>query len=248
MIRAVTRTAGELLITLGALLLLFVAWQLWWTDVEAGQQQRAITADLRDAWGDHDALTRTPEPAGGPEPSEAAPAPAPAPAPGEPPVPAAPAYGESFALVHIPRFGAGHVVPADEGVDLEDVLNDGVLGHYPGTALPGEVGNFALAGHRVTYGRPLHRIAELRPGDPLVVETRDTWYVYRMRNRQIVRPDRVDVVAPVPNEPGAEPTERLLTLTACHPMYSASQRYVVHAVLESWQPRDAGAPPVLAAG
>jgi sortase A len=249
MIRAVVRTVGELLITLGVLLLLFVAWQLWWTDIEAGQQQRQITAELRDAWGDEDALTpepgtRTPPPAPDAEPSE----PAAEPDPAEPPVPDAPAYGESFALVHIPRFGSDYVVPADEGVGLEDVLNDGVLGHYPDTALPGDVGNFALAGHRVTYGRPLHRIAELRPGDAVVVETADTWYVYRMRDRQIVTPDRVDVVAPVPNEPGAEPTERLLTLTACHPMYSASQRYIVHAVLDSWQPRDAGAPAVLAAG
>lgn len=239
MIRAAVRSVGELCITLGALLLLFVAWQLWWTDVEAGREQREITAELRDAWGDADALT--------PQPDDLTPVVEPPP-PQEPPVPADPEHGESFALVHIPRFGAGYVVPADEGVSLEDVLNDGVLGHYPDTALPGEVGNFALAGHRVTYGRPLHRIAELRPGDAVVVETEDAWYVYRMRDHQIVTPDRVDVVAPVPNDPGAEPSERLLTLTACHPMYSAQQRYVVHAVLESWQPREAGAPTVLAAG
>lgn len=244
MIRTVVRTVGELCITLGVLLLLFVAWQLWWTDVDAGREQREITAQLRDAWGDADALVPDPVPPAAPV-TDPAPA---EPAPAEPPVPEAPDPGESFALVHIPRFGDGYVVPADEGVGLEDVLNDGVLGHYPGTALPGEVGNFALAGHRVTYGRPLHRIAELRAGDAVVVETEDVWYVYRMRDSQVVTPDRVEVVAPVPNEPGAEPTERLLTLTACHPMYSARQRYVVHAALESWQPREAGVPTALAGG
>jgi sortase A len=104
------------------------------------------------------------------------------------------------------------------------------------------VGNFAIAGHRVTYGRPFNQIAELRPGDPIVIETKDTWYVYRMRSDLIVTPDRVDVVAPVPEQPDAEPSERLLTLTACHPMYSARERYVVHAEFDRWQPKSAGEP------
>lgn len=245
MIRTAVRTVGELCITLGVLLLLFVAWQLWWTDVEAAQEQRAIAADLRTSWQDAGAPAGQPAPSATPEP----------PAAGagtgtgtEPPVVAPVAEGQSFALVHVPRFGPDYEVPVDEGIGLGDVLNDGVLGHYPGTAMPGEVGNFSVAGHRVTYGRPLHRIADLRPGDPIVVETADAWYVYRVRDHRIVTPDRVDVVAPVPAQPGAEPTERLMTLTACHPMYSARERYVVHAALEDWQPRDSGAPQVLAAG
>ncbi|MFP5333857.1 MAG: class E sortase [Actinomycetes bacterium] len=234
MIRALVRGLGELLITAGLLLLLFVAWQLWWTDVQAGRESGSITADLRGTWSDGDA----PAPAGSGSRPEA----------GEPPSVTPPAEGESFGLVHVPRFGDDYVVPLTEGIGLEDVLNKGVLGHYPGTAGPGAVGNFSVAGHRVTYGRPLHLIAELRPGDPIVVETEDAWYVYRVREAQIVTPDRVDVVAPVPNEPDAEPTERLMTLTACHPMYSARERYIVHAVLDTWQPRDAGEPDALAAG
>jgi sortase A len=114
--------------------------------------------------------------------------------------------------------------------------------------MPGQVGNFSVAGHRVTYGRPLNLIAELRPGDPVVVETADAWFVYRMRDAQVVTPDKVEVVAAVPGRPEAQPTERLMTLTACHPMYSARERYVVHAVMESWQPKDAGTPAALVAG
>ena len=234
MIRAAVRGLGELLITAGLLLLLFVSWQLWWTDVEAGRDQRAIAEQLRDTWQ-----------ADGLQPADPAPAAADF---GDPPTLEVPAVREAFGLVHIPRFGDDYTVPAEEGIGLKQVLNKGVLGHYPGSAMPGGIGNVALAGHRVTYGRPLHRIAELRPGDPIVVETADAWYVYRMRDYEIVSPDRVDVVAPVPGDPDATPTERLLTLTACHPMYSARQRYVVHAVMESWQPRSAGTPSALAAG
>lgn len=246
MIRAAIRTVGELSITLGVVLLLFVVWQLWWTDVEAAQEQQAAVAELRQAWHDPvPASDATPLPA--PSLPAVPPAdPAAAPPEGEPPVPAAPAEGESFALVHIPRFGDGYTVPVDEGIGLDQVLNRGVLGHYPDTALPGQVGNFSVAGHRVTYGRPLHQIAELEPGDAVVVETAQAWYVYRVRDHQIVSPDRVEVVAPVPNQPDAEPSERLMTLTACHPMYSARERYIVHAALDSWQPRAAGTPDVLA--
>ncbi|MFP5347608.1 MAG: class E sortase, partial [Actinomycetes bacterium] len=165
---------------------------------------------------------------------------------GEPPVPAGtPGAGAAFAILHVPRFGADYQRPILQGTSL-DLLARGV-GHYPSSALPGEVGNFALAGHRVTYGRPFHDIAELRQGDQIIVETADAWYVYRMRSNLVVTPNRVDVVDPVPEEPDAEPTERLLTMTACHPMYSARERFVVHAVLDHWQPKSAGPPAELAA-
>lgn len=231
-LRAVVRGAGELLITLGVVLLLFVGWQLWWTDVEAAQDRNRVTEQLQEAWA-----------------AETPPAPTAEPAPGaEPPSVPVPAEGESFGVVYIPRFGKDYAVPATEGIGLESVLNKGVLGHYPGTAMPGEVGNFSLAGHRVTYGKPLNQIAELVPGDAIVVETADTWFVYRMREYEIVTPDRIDMVAPVPGQPGAVPTERLLTLTACHPMYSAKYRYIARAVLESWQPKGGDPPAALSEG
>lgn len=230
-LRTVVRTVGEVMITAGLVLLLFVAWQLWWTDVEANRAQSAITDGLQDRWQE---VPDDPEPA--------------PPAPvdhGPPPDVARPAAGQPFAIVHVPRFGADFQPrPVVEGTSLR-LLQDGV-GHYPRTALPGQVGNVALAGHRVTYGRPFHRIADLVPGDAVVLETAEAWFTYRMRSSTIVTPDRVDVVEPVPEQPGTAPTERLLTLTACHPMYSARERFVVYAVLDSWQPRSAGPPSSLA--
>ena len=226
-LRAGAGALGELMVTAGVLVLLFVVWQLWWTDVAAADDQRAAVASVQQTF---DAAP----PAGGGA--------VPAVVPAEPPVLAEPGQdGEGFAVVHVPRFGEGWQVAAEQGVGLRPVLNDGVLGHYPGTAMPGGVGNLALAGHRTTYGAPLGQIAELVPGDPVVVETADGWYVYLVSGSEVVTPDRVDVIAPVPGDPDAAPTERMITLTACHPRFSARQRYVVHGVLDSFSPR--GGPP-----
>ena len=96
--------------------------------------------------------------------------------------------GDAFALIRIPRFGHDYVRPILQGVDL-DILDRGV-GHYPESVKPGEVGNFAVAGHRVTYAKPFNKIAELKAGDAIVVETRDTWYVYRVQRHTVVTPDR----------------------------------------------------------
>lgn len=226
--KSVLRTTGELCITVGALLLLFVAWQLWWTDVGANRVQAGITADLQQGWGDEEAAPADVAPVAQQD-------------LGPPPAEPAPPAGEAFAIIRVPRFGADYQPrPIQEGTSL-DLLDKGV-GHYVGTALPGEVGNFALAGHRVTYGKPFNKVAELQPGDPIVVETANAWYIYRMRSTLIVTPDRVDVVAPVPEQPNAVPTERLLTMTTCNPMYSAKERFIVHAVLDRWQPKSAGDP------
>ncbi len=239
MIRAAVRGLGELLITFGLVLLLFVTWQLWWTDIVAGAEQQQIASELREGWADD-----RPEPvqAGStPEPTQV-----PVPSTAEPPAVAAPGPGAAFALVHIPRFGADFARPVIEGTTL-DLLRKGV-GHYTDTALPGAVGNFAVAGHRTTYGKPFNQIADLVPGDAVVVETKEAWFTYRVRSSTIVTPDRVDVIAPVPEQVSAVPTERLLTMTSCHPMYSAQQRYIVYAVLESWQPATDGPPTSLAVG
>lgn len=227
-----TSVLGELLLTAGALLLLFVAWQLWWTDVVADREQAVVTTALQEGW----AAAPVADPGVA---ADLAPVSAP------PPALAEPADGEAFAVVHVPRFGAGwQPRPVVEGTSADD-LEAGV-GHYPGTALPGQVGNAAFAGHRNTYGRPFHEIAELEPGDPVVVETAEGWFVYRATTAEVVRPRDVDVVAPVPGDPAAVPTERLLTLTACHPIGSARERYVQHAALDRFVPRAAGAPPELA--
>ncbi|MCY7396240.1 MAG: class E sortase [Nocardioides sp.] len=231
--RTATGVLGELLITLGVLLLLFVAWQLWWTDVRADMAQGERTDQLQQQWGGF-------EPDDLPDPAEPV-------DPGEPPVLPELAAGEAFGIVHVPRFGQGYQPrPVIEGTS-QDLLKDGV-GHYPGTALPGAVGNVALAGHRVTYGKPFNQVEELVEGDAVVLETEQAWFTYRVTTTKIVNPRDVDVIAPVPGDPTAVPTERMLTLTTCHPMFSARERYIVHAVLETWQPRSAGEPVALTQG
>ncbi len=210
-VRAVLRGLGELLITLGVLVLLFLAWQLWWTDVVAGRTQDRLAGDLQRSW------TQTVQQPVGSRPAVEDPA-------------LKLRNGQAFALIRIPRFGKDFVRPVIQGVSL-DVLDRGV-GHYPASADPGAVGNFALAGHRVTYAKPFNKIAELKTGDPIVVETARAWFVYRVVSYTIVTPDRVDVVAPVPRRPGQRPTKRMMTMTACHPKFSARLRYVVFSELD----------------
>jgi sortase A len=220
-VRGAVHGLGELCITLGVVLLLFVAWQLWWTDIAAGQTQREITHRLEQQWQE----PKPPHVTGSTSPTEIKEIP----------------MGDAFALIRIPRFGHDYVRPVLQGVGL-DVLDRGV-GHSPDSARPGEVGNFAVAGHRVTYAKPFNKIAELKKGDAVVVETRDTWYVYRVQSHTIVTPDRVEVVAPVPEHPGEQPTERMMTMTACHPEYSARERYVVFSKLDKVVPKTGGAIP-----
>jgi sortase A len=210
-VRAVVRGIGELLITLGVVVLLFLVWQLWWTDVVAGRSQERLTDQLQRSW-----TTTAQQPVGS------------KPAVDDPALQLR--DGQAFALIHVPRFGKSYVRPVIQGVEL-DVLDRGV-GHYPGTADPGAVGNFAVAGHRVTYAKPFNQIAELRPGDPVVVETASAWFVYRVVSHTVVTPDRVDVVDPVPRRPGQKPTKRMMTMTACHPKFSARERYVVFSELD----------------
>ena len=206
--------AGELVITVGLLLLLFVAWQLWWTDVVSDRAASHAVAMLEDEF------------------SRARGTGAALPASGIPP-----GIGTdgAFAVVRIPRFGADYARPLLEGTG-RPVLALGI-GHYAGTAGPGQVGNFAIAGHRTTYGRPFHDVDRLRNGDRVVVETLDTVHVYEVTSREVVRPTDVAVLAPVPDDPGAKATGAALTMTSCHPTYSATERFVVHGRLVKSVPR-----------
>lgn len=231
---------GELMITAGVLLGGFVVWQLWWTDVEGDRAQSAIVAGL--GW-------TGPDPAADPG---AGPSEAPAVAvreTGEPPVPTEPAPATTFATIVVPRWAGEPERPVSQGVDRDTVLDPLGVGHYPGTAMPGGQGNFALAGHRTTYGKPFHRIEELVPGDPIVVRTAQAWYVYRVTSTEVVLPGDVQVIAPDPADPRATaPTHRLITLTTCHPMFSARERYVVHGALDYWATASGPAPAELTGG
>jgi len=222
---------AELLIIAGAGTGLYVVWTAWWTDVVAVNQQTKLVEGLHQK--------STPTTGTGTEHH------GPAPVLAEPPD-----VTDVFGTMQIPRFGKDYVRPIGEGTDREKVLNTIGLGHYQDTAMPGAEGNFAVAGHRVTYGKPLNQIAELKTGDDIVVRVTDAktkfdvWYVYRVTDSQIVTPDHIETIAPVPNKPGVEPTadDRWLTLTACHPMWSAKERYVTHAKLAYWMPASEGTP------
>lgn len=256
-LRLVVRSLGELSITLGALLLLFLGWQLFWTDVVADRAQQATTDALIEQWdaagsgtdgtGTSDSGTEGSGPGDGVGDGDGTDA---SDSSGAVTDEQAEAVlrdlpSQALALIRVPAFGADYARPVLAGTGT-DVLKQGI-GHYAGTAMPGEVGNFAVAGHRTTYGAPFNPIAELQAGDPVVVETADSYYVYRVERHQVVLPGEVEVIAPVPDRPGEQPTEAVLTMTSCHPMFSARERYIVHAVLESSSPRSDGPPAVLAA-
>jgi sortase A len=216
-LRWVVATIGEVLITVGLLLLLFVSWQLWWTDVTANREQVGTVQALERGFG--------PVQGGAAEPLATI---------------KNVAFGEAFAIVRIPRFGAGYARPVLQGVG-QDTLTEG-LGHYPDTAMPGLVGNFAVSGHRTTYGRPFHNIDLLQKGDVIVVETKASYIVYAVDRHVIVTPDHVEVIAPAPQHPGIQPTQAWMTMTACHPKFSARERYVVFARLVKSIPRSEGLP------
>jgi sortase A len=221
--RAVVRGTGEVLITLGVVILLFCVYELWWTTVQANAAAEQTTDELHELW------ENTP----------------PSTAPSDEPVVVKPE--DAFAMMRIPRLGSDWYKPIFEGTS-RGVLGKGV-GHYPESALPGQVGNFSVAGHRTTYGQPFHNLDSLEQGDAVVVETDDRYFVYRITftEPQIVQPTQVDVIAPVPGQPGEPPTQKLLTMTTCHPKYSAKQRLIQRAELVSERLKTEGPPPELAA-
>lgn len=218
--------------TAGVLVLLFLGWQLWLNDIIVGGRLETESTQLSQEWD----LEAVPAP----RPSESA-------EPGDPPVGTAPANAERFALLAVPRFGADYYRPIAEGIGVADVLNQGELGHYPSTQMPGAVGNFAIAAHRKAYGGNLEHIGELRLGDEIFVETREGWYEYRFRNLEYVQPSGVGVIEPVPQQTGFEPGDRLITLTSCNPFFSTAERIIAYGVYEGFTPRADGPPGSIAA-
>ncbi|MEU1677070.1 class E sortase [Streptomyces roseifaciens] len=152
--------------------------------------------------------------------------------------------GEAFAVMYIPRFGAGWAKPVLEGTGT-GLLKKG-LGHYERTARPGETGNFAVAGHRRTYGDPFKDLDELRPGDAVVVGDGTTWFTYRVDGRPYrTRPDDTGVIDPVPAGSGFRGPGRYLTLTTCEPEWGHSHRLIVWARLDATSPAARGRPGAL---
>lgn len=228
---------GELLIFAGVLLALFVVWQLFYTDVQGERAQRAQVEQAD--WLDQDVVDGiTSQDIGGegfiPDDMKMRGI--------DPPHLDYPAFTEAFASMMVPRWGEDYVKMVHEGTTRPDVLDPLGIGHYKDTALPGETGNFALSAHRTTYGKPFAEVAELEEGDSLIFQTKDAWFVYKVERWKIVLPNQVEVIAPMPDQPGVAPDDRYITLTTCHPKFSAAERWVVHGRLDYWAPTGHGIP------
>lgn len=233
---------GEILLTLGVVVLLYVAWQLWIGDIFYAAEKAAVAKSLSEQWAKQAAEQSTPSPS-----SSSTDSPTPQPAAVEPIVLPEAGNAQVFGNLYIPRFGKDYAVQIAGGVTREDTLDPIGVGHYPGTPMPGAVGNVAFAAHRTTYGKPFNRIADLHVGDAIVIETQDGWYTYRFRTLEYVTPESVDVLAPVPQDTAAA-NGRYLTMTSCSPMYAMTERIVGYSVFESFTPRAAGAPASLTGG
>ncbi|MEV6303688.1 class E sortase [Actinoplanes sp. NPDC051861] len=208
-IRTGIRTSGELMITFGLVVLLFAGYQVFGNSAKVQSEQDNLEQELDQAWAD----------------------PTVAPTTSNVKAPAAPKDG-LVGRLYIPKLDKKWVVV--DGVQPDDIRY--APGHYPETAKPGQIGNFSVAGHRIK--KIFWRLDELKDGDVIGVETRDSWYVYHVYKSEVVKPHQVEVVAAVPGKPKAKPTKALLTLTTCNPKFNNYERLIVHAELVQTVPRD----------
>lgn len=241
----VVRGCGEVLITFGLVLLLFVFYEVYVTDWFSAHRQAEAGKRLRERWQHGPAQ--------------------------QPAV----VDGDGFAELYVPALGHDFRYTVLEGTDTRTLANG--PGHYTGTALPGEQGNFAVAGHRIGRGAPFGDLDQLRSCDAVVTETATDWYIYRVlpmqgeaagwnpahdsrcegvapiggpyagvAGRDIVRPDQGEVIYPVPGKPREllprSQQTRMITLTTCHPRFSAAQRLIVHGVLVKQYPKEPAQP------
>lgn len=143
------------------------------------------------------------------------------------------AQAQIFARMYVPRFGNDWTRLIAEGTRWHPVLNEIGVGHYIGTAMPGKVGNFAVAAHRGGFGGSFKEIHRLVEGDKVYVETNKYWYVYKYLQTKIVSPQDVSVIRPVPGElKGSHPGGRYMTLTSCTPIFVNTDRIVVWLELD----------------
>ncbi len=213
--RRIARGAGEVMITFGLIVLLFAFYEVYGKAAAVDAHQKDLNKELTQTW------TQRTVTGGGAAAS------------------ALPAPGGPLGRLYIPALHLHWVVV--EGVSLRDIQY--APGHYPGTALPGQVGNFSVAGHRIPS--IFWDLQKMVPGQIIVVETRDGWYEYRVTQNEIVTPHSIEVIDPTPDQPGVAPTEAMMTLTTCNPKWNDYQRMAVHAVLIKSQPTSAGPPVAL---
>ncbi|MEU6661608.1 class E sortase [Streptomyces sp. NPDC046821] len=214
-----SRAIGEVFITIGVLMLLFVTYQLWWSNIRAHDEAGSAAHHLQDDWAN-----------GKRKPDKFAP-------------------GQGFAILRIPKLDV--VVPIAEGISKTNVLDRGMVGHYGkdsiDTPMPdARTGNFGIAGHRNTHGEPFRYINRLQPGDPIVVETQDTYYVYKMTSiLPQTPPSNTSVLDPVPPGSGFTAPGRYITLTTCTPEFTSTYRMIVWGKMVEERPRSKGKPDAL---
>ncbi|WP_406382605.1 class E sortase [Streptomyces sp. NBC_01618] len=231
-VRLIVRTFSELCVTVGALIVLFVVYVLFWTGVKAADATEGQIDTLQNQW----ARGTVSAPAPG-----TSPAPGASPIPSAPPAPAAYRDGKPFAMLYIPRFGKGWEWPVLENTEVR-TLQKG-LGHYSGTARLGATGNFAVAGHRRTYGDPFKDFPKLRPDDAVLLTDGTTWFTYRIDKKPYrTVPSDIAVIDPVPRRSGFHGPGRYLTLTTCDPEWGSSHRLIAWAHLDATQPVSDGRP------
>jgi sortase A len=193
------RGTGKTLIASGVLILLFVAYQLWGTGLHEKRSQDDLKQKFAQIASTPTSIPASPE----------------TPATTVPP----PLVGDAIAHIVIPKANVDKIVV--EGVGVEDLKKG--PGHYPGTPMPGEPGNAAIAGHRTTYGAPFYDLSELEMGDPIMITTGVGEFRYEVIDKQVVSPESVEVLNPT--------EDNRLTLTTCNPRYSAAERLIISAKL-----------------
>lgn len=223
---------SEILIVIALFAAGFLFWQTVWTGVESKTNQDKLAAEsgftLKPMNGETGKIAQ--------------------PHHSTPPLPDDIQTGQIIGEIHIPRFGAKWTKTVVQGTG-EDELNRHGIGHYEDTAMPGQVGLYALAGHRAGYGEPLAYINTLQPGDSIVMKTKDHWFVYKYYDHKIVDRSDTHALNDVPFQPGAIPHERLMALTSCEPRYAwtdAQYRWVSYAKLDYWANVNDGVPRELA--
>lgn len=190
---------GELLITAGLVLALFVVYSLWWTNVLADRQAKKESDKVREHWaadrGPGNLDTR-----------------------------------DGIGFLHAPSMSSDDIL-VKKGTDPKE-LNQGIAGYYTEPVKSGlpqdQSGNFALAAHRDGHGAKFHNIDKIDEGDPVVFETKNTWYVYKVfKTLPQTSKYNVDVLDPIPKGSGKKQRGRYITLTTCTPVYTSKYRYIV---------------------
>lgn len=227
------RHVGTALITVGISLFGVLLYKFWWTNISSDRTAAQTRKELQSQWE------------GSAEPATASDTPPSTIALSDIKPMETPQEDEAFALLYIPRLiDDAWGVPILEGVKQKQ-LGAGI-GHYPGSALPGNEGNFSLFGHRTAFGEPLVHIEQLVKGDEIIVRTADYWFVYILQMDRIVEPSALGVTSNAPLtelQPDPNSPYHAITLITCEPRWSDAKRWVWWGTLSAVYP--ASTPPLV---